>query len=161
MATYCETCKTCNGQKNWPKGSITNCPTCNGLGFIPISLPCPKCGVVHHHKNGTYNCDCSSKIYHSLNRWLKHVASLNARKIEPLSTTITEDDFWAHVSAKVRELRKSKSLSQAQLADDLGYTSRTSFVNFEAGRQRVPAYVLFHIAYLLDVKLEELLPSVE
>lgn len=156
MATYTKTCEACKGTRQ-----VTACPTCQGFGFVPLSLCCLKCKVVHQTQGGLYSYDCSSKIYHSLSAWLKRQAKATQKKeVQPLSDTITEDSFWTFVATKVKELRLSRGWSQEDLAKELGY-SRTTLINVEKGRQKPPAYVLFHVAYLLDVPFATLFPSLE
>lgn len=59
----------------------------------------------------------------------------------------------------MRAARLKKGLSPVQLANLLDM-ARTSVVNIEAGRQRVPIHVLWRLADSLEVSVVDLVPDV-
>jgi transcriptional regulator with XRE-family HTH domain len=71
-----------------------------------------------------------------------------------------EQMFYNIIGERIRTARQHyrPRMSQAQLAEKLNL-SRASVVNIEAGRQRPPLHVLWHIAESLDTELRLLLPS--
>ena len=68
------------------------------------------------------------------------------------------DAFYGHVGRRLREVRTSAHLTQAQLAKAVDMT-RSSIANLEAGRQRVPLHLLIWIAEIVDVRPADLLPD--
>jgi DNA-binding XRE family transcriptional regulator len=71
---------------------------------------------------------------------------------------MTEQKFWAALGQRVRDFRLAADRTQEWLAEEIGY-SRVSVVNLEAGRQQMPLYVLYCVAYALGVRLWEILPD--
>lgn len=67
------------------------------------------------------------------------------------------DEFYRNVGARVRIARKGK-MTQEELGSRIGL-SRTSVTNLEKGRQRIPLHILVHIANLLDVAVDSLIPE--
>ena len=67
--------------------------------------------------------------------------------------------YW-EVGAAIRRARVDKGLSQQELAD-LAELQRTSIVNIEGGRQRLPLTTLYDIADALGVQAVALLPRNE
>ena len=67
--------------------------------------------------------------------------------------------YWT-VGCAVRKARISKGISQQELAD-LVEMRRTSIVNIEGGRQRLPITTLYDIADALGVQATTLLPRNE
>lgn len=67
--------------------------------------------------------------------------------------------YW-EVGAAIRKARISKGLNQQELAD-LVDLRRTSIVNIEGGRQRLPLTTLYDIADALGVQAVSLLPRNE
>lgn len=61
------------------------------------------------------------------------------------------------VGERIRDARNRARLSQAKLAEKL-QMSRTSVVNIEAGRQRLPLHVLWQVAKELETEAALLLP---
>lgn len=59
---------------------------------------------------------------------------------------------------RLRQHRRAASLSQLELGDLIG-RSRSSIVNIEKGRQRPPLHVIWEVAEVLGVNLEDLIPS--
>ena len=71
---------------------------------------------------------------------------------------MTPNDLYKEVGARVRRARLHAGLSQGELASNAGLT-RTSIVNVESGRQRVPLHRLFEIARVLQIAPQDLLPE--
>jgi DNA-binding XRE family transcriptional regulator len=67
--------------------------------------------------------------------------------------------YW-EVGVAIRRARIDKGLSQPELADLVGLR-RTSIVNIEGGRQRLPLTTLYDIADALGVQAVSLLPRNE
>lgn len=68
--------------------------------------------------------------------------------------------LYMAVGAAIREARKGAGLTQEVLASAVN-VSRTSIVNIESGRQRLPIDLLFDIADVLGVEAASLLPRNE
>lgn len=68
------------------------------------------------------------------------------------------DALYQLVGERIRDARNRASLSQAKLAEKL-QMSRTSVVNIEAGRQRLPLHVLWQVAEELGTEAALLLPK--
>jgi len=66
--------------------------------------------------------------------------------------------FYARLGGNVRSTRVSAGLSQAGLAERIGFT-RASVSNLEAGRQRIALHLFVQIAQALDVEPSRLLPG--
>jgi len=69
----------------------------------------------------------------------------------------SEVQVYRQIGEIIRSNRKTKDLSQFQLAGRIGI-SRPSLANIEKGRQRVPAHLLYLIAQALQIALSDLLP---
>lgn len=67
--------------------------------------------------------------------------------------------YW-EVGFAIRKARVSKGINQQELADLVGLR-RTSIVNIEGGRQRLPLTTLYDIADALGVQAVALLPRNE
>lgn len=67
--------------------------------------------------------------------------------------------YWT-VGTAIRKTRIDKGLNQQELADLVGLR-RTSIVNIEGGRQRLPLTTLYDIADALGVQAVTLLPRNE
>jgi transcriptional regulator with XRE-family HTH domain len=59
-------------------------------------------------------------------------------------------------STNLKKLRKSKNLSQQQIADNIGITQRT-YSNYEAGISQPNCETLVKIANFFKIRLDELL----
>lgn len=68
------------------------------------------------------------------------------------------DAFYRQVGKMVREARKQRGLSQADLAAAVDLT-RTSISNIEKGRQKFLLHTFFEFAETLDVYPASLLPQ--
>lgn len=69
------------------------------------------------------------------------------------------DRFYAAVGSRVRSTRAGRGMSQAGLAQQIGFT-RSSVSNLEAGRQRIALHLLVQIARALDCEPAALIPEV-
>lgn len=78
-----------------------------------------------------------------------------------MSVSLVERDdqqwVYSHVGVKVSHYRRSRGLTQKDLAEEVGLT-RASIANIESGRQKIMLHTLFHIAFILDVTPLEFLP---
>jgi transcriptional regulator with XRE-family HTH domain len=68
------------------------------------------------------------------------------------------DPLYQEIGERVRKERDELGFSQIELAAEIGMT-RTSVVNIEAGRQRLPIHTLYAIADALGVSVACLLPD--
>lgn len=66
--------------------------------------------------------------------------------------------LYIAVGERIRLEREALGMKQGELAAQLDYT-RTSIVNIEAGRQRLPLHMLVQIAAVLCVPPSTLLPG--
>lgn len=66
-------------------------------------------------------------------------------------------DFYEDFGRRLAQLRRAAGLSQQALGERVGL-SRTSIVNVEKGRQRVPLHMLVEFAAALGVEPINLLP---
>jgi transcriptional regulator with XRE-family HTH domain len=73
---------------------------------------------------------------------------------------IDQDTLYRYIGAAIRRRRETLGLTQAQLASEAGVL-RTSIVNLEAGRQRVPLHTLYPICAALSVELAEVVPRLQ
>lgn len=71
-----------------------------------------------------------------------------------------EEVLYRKIGQRIRNERKALGFNQIELADEVGLT-RTSIVNIEAGRQRLPIHGLYAIAEALGVSVQCLLPEQE
>ena len=71
-----------------------------------------------------------------------------------------QDNFYKLVGTKITNYRKERKMSQAAFATRLGL-SRSSIVNIELGRQHTPPHVLWQIAQVFALPINELFPSKE
>lgn len=71
---------------------------------------------------------------------------------------MTPNEIYKEVGARIRQARLRVGMSQGDLASSSGLT-RTSIVNLEGGKQRIPLHRLFEIAAVLRVDPTLLLPS--
>lgn len=67
--------------------------------------------------------------------------------------------FYVDLGQRIKRGRQQVPVSQADLASKLGLT-RTSIANVEAGRQRPAAHQVAMLAQILEVPIEDLLPTV-
>jgi transcriptional regulator with XRE-family HTH domain len=70
----------------------------------------------------------------------------------------TWDPLYQEIGIRIRRARENAGLSQNKLAES-AKVSRTSVVNIEAGRQRLPIHQLWRIAEILEVAAGDLMPS--
>ncbi len=67
------------------------------------------------------------------------------------------NDLYYEIGKRIKAERETLGFAQKELADEVRLT-RTSIVNIEAGRQRLPIHVLYAIADALGVSVSCLLP---
>ena len=67
------------------------------------------------------------------------------------------EDFYRVFGRQLAQVRRTAGLSQQALGDRVGL-SRTSIVNVEKGRQRVPLHMLIEFAAALGAEPATLLP---
>lgn len=67
------------------------------------------------------------------------------------------EKLYSEIGKRIRTERDALGFSQIDLAAEIGLT-RTSIVNIESGRQRLPIHVLYAIAEALAVSVRDLLP---
>ena len=67
-------------------------------------------------------------------------------------------EVYGAIGARIRAARITAGLTQAALADACE-VRRTSIVNIEAGRQRLPVQLVYDIAEVLGVPPKSLLPD--
>lgn len=72
--------------------------------------------------------------------------------------TLDEQILYVRLGERLRTCREGVGLSQARLAEAAGLR-RTSVVNAEAGRQRVPLHVLYALCAELGAEVAEVLPT--
>lgn len=59
----------------------------------------------------------------------------------------------------LKQRREEKKLTQSELAEKLGYKSKTSIHYIENGKKQIPGNKLVKLAGILDIELRELLNS--
>jgi DNA-binding XRE family transcriptional regulator len=69
------------------------------------------------------------------------------------------EPVYGLVALKIRHVRETLGMSQEDLAKRIGYT-RTSIVNIECGRQRLPLHQVEEIARALGVTTKHLLRGI-
>ena len=69
-----------------------------------------------------------------------------------------EEDDGMTSGEKIKHLRKAKKVTQTDLAMRIGKT-KSSIQKYEAGTTNMPMDVLYQIARLFDVPVEDLLPD--
>lgn len=76
----------------------------------------------------------------------------------PVRTTVNsqEKHFFKALGARITQARKAQSLTQQQIADQLGIAQQT-YAQYEAGNVRFPASVLPLLGDVLGLSPEELL----
>lgn len=66
--------------------------------------------------------------------------------------------FYSQLGSNIRSIRVSAGLSQADLAERIGFT-RASVSNLEAGRQKIALHLFVRITQALGVEPVKLLPD--
>ena len=61
------------------------------------------------------------------------------------------------IGEKIRNLRKKKGISQQELAEEVGYTSKVAISRIENGQINIPMDKMARIAKCLDVRVSDLL----
>jgi transcriptional regulator with XRE-family HTH domain len=95
-------------------------------------------------------------------QWLDNTSKIADYTIMPVENKTPNPHFSTAVNAafgeKVRNVRRSRDLSQAELAFRVGL-SRVTISTIESGRQNSQLSQAFLIAKALDVPVEQLVPS--
>lgn len=71
---------------------------------------------------------------------------------------MTKEGFMQKISGKITELRESKGLSQAELAEKVGW-HRTAITRMESGNNDSVLTNYWKVAKALEVELSSLLPE--
>lgn len=71
-----------------------------------------------------------------------------------------EREFFVELGTRIAQLRKSRNVTQVQLAEALNVSQQT-FQAYEVGRRRIPVSALPVVAHALAVSLEELFGETE
>ena len=71
---------------------------------------------------------------------------------------MSTDSLYHAIGERIRAERKALGFNQTDLAQEVQLT-RTSIVNIESGRQRLPIHVLYSIATALGVSVSCFLPK--
>lgn len=72
---------------------------------------------------------------------------------------VNEAKYYRDLGQRISVARRKRGLTQEGLASLVGLT-RTSMVNIEKGRQKVLAHTLMRLSQSLQMKAEELAPTV-
>jgi len=64
------------------------------------------------------------------------------------------------MQATLRTLREEQGIKQSWLAEQLGI-HRSTYINYEQGKKRVPKAILFYAAHLLHVSPEQLIDAAD
>lgn len=64
------------------------------------------------------------------------------------------------MTTALQRTRKAKGITQTWIAKQLGI-HRTTYINYETGKHRVPRSVLFHAAHLLNISPLDLVDEAE
>jgi transcriptional regulator with XRE-family HTH domain len=72
---------------------------------------------------------------------------------------LDEHGIYVRIGRELRNHREQRRLSQARLAETVGLR-RTSLVNIEAGRQRLPLHVLYALCNALEIEPIDVLPGI-
>ncbi len=72
--------------------------------------------------------------------------------------TVNEDLLYRRIGQAIRQEREQRKLTQAELASRIGL-QRSSIVNAEAGRQRLPLHIIYGLCEELRLSLADFLPS--
>lgn len=71
-----------------------------------------------------------------------------------------QSQIYNYIGEYLRDARKSKHMRQKDVAALVGLT-RTSIVNMESGKQRIPLHIMYKLCAALDVEAWDLLPAVK
>lgn len=66
--------------------------------------------------------------------------------------------LYREIGLRIKNEREALGFTQIDLAAEIGLT-RTSVVNIESGRQRLPIHVLYSIASAMGISVHILLPN--
>lgn len=70
--------------------------------------------------------------------------------------TKDEQFFFKELGSRIANARKARHFTQQQVADQLGIAQQT-VAHYEAGRMRVPAFMLAPLAQMFGLTVDELL----
>lgn len=71
-----------------------------------------------------------------------------------------KNTLYKLIGEKIKFFRQQKKLSQSELAEKLSL-SRTSIVNIEQGRQHPYIHILWEIADIINIPINDLIPQKE
>lgn len=71
-----------------------------------------------------------------------------------------KEALYRLIGTRIKEARKKSGYNQKELADIIGLT-RTSIVNIEKGRHRLPLHILYTIALKLNIEPNVLIPTLK
>lgn len=74
----------------------------------------------------------------------------------PMTMNTRDELFFKELGARIAQARKEHSLTQQELAEQLGVAQQT-LAHYEVGRARLPASMLPTLARLLTLSLDELM----
>jgi transcriptional regulator with XRE-family HTH domain len=66
--------------------------------------------------------------------------------------------LYFYVGKRIREAREAADMTQGELAQKISLV-RTSIVNFESGRQRIPLEDIYRFAQIFGISISDLLPE--
>ena len=81
---------------------------------------------------------------------------LTLEKMTAMAISDDDREFFVQLGGRIAELRKSKNITQIQMAEALGVAQQT-FNCYESGKRRVPVSALATVARALSISIEELL----
>ena len=81
---------------------------------------------------------------------------LTLEKMTAMAISDDDREFFVQLGGRIAELRKSKNITQIQMAETLGVAQQT-FNCYESGKRRIPVSALSTIARALSISIEELL----
>ena len=71
---------------------------------------------------------------------------------------VDETLLYNLIGSTIKQQRRKAEMTQEQLADAVGVL-RTSITNIEAGRQKLPLYLLYEVCIALGVEIATILPT--
>lgn len=69
-------------------------------------------------------------------------------------------NLYKYIGSRIKKIRKNKKVDQVYLSNKINL-SRSSISNIETGKHQPSILIIYKIAHALDVKITDLLPSVE
>ena len=74
------------------------------------------------------------------------------------SMAVDERQLYHYIGQRLKDQRGALGLTQQQVARQTG-VERTSITNIEAGRQKLPLHLLYHLCDVLEIDVREVLPA--